>query len=200
MPGSPGEIVLILLLLAINFGVSWFNCYAVGGMWAESKAIGGWTRLLAWCGAIQAAIGFSSVIGFAVGFALHATGHLPPNVAKGAASLWYLLVIIPAIGTGLIITIESWIIAFRERSLLNMGTAAYNTFAQIHNMYGAIEGIGEAFKGIGDLFDSDNKDAAPVLLAITLVVIALGGGIILTALLIRKYAGRLPLPENASAY
>ena len=189
---------MIFVLLCINFAISWFNCYAVGGMWAESKALGGWPRLLAWCGAIQSAIGFSSVIGFALGAALHAFGYLPPSVAKAAVSLWYLLIIIPAIGTGLIITIESWIIAFRERSLLNMGTAAYNTFAQIHNMYGAIDGIGDALSGVGDLFFSDSDDDAPVLLlTIVLVGAALFGGIFLTYALIRKYSGRLPVPSRA---
>lgn len=53
--------LLIAGLLALNFFISWFNCYSVGGMWAESKAVGGFARVLAWCGAIQSAIGFSSV-------------------------------------------------------------------------------------------------------------------------------------------
>src|SRR4051812_14696435 len=137
--------VMILLLLALNFGVSWFNCWSVGRVWNESKTLGGWLRLLCWCGAIQSAIGFSSVIGFALGAVLHGLGYLPDKIAHGAISLWYLLIIVPALGTGLLITIESWIAAFRERSLMNMGVAAYNTFAMAHNVYGAIDGIGQAF-------------------------------------------------------
>ncbi|WP_175787508.1 hypothetical protein [Burkholderia anthina] len=187
---------MIFLFLALNLAVSWLNCYMLGGIWAESKAVGGFSRVLAWCGAVQSAVGFSSVIGAVMGYALFVTGHLPPKVAAGAVSLWYLLVIIPVIGTGLLITIQSWIVACRERSLLSMGAAAYNTFAQLHNMYGALDGIPEGLGAVGKLFDSKDKDSAPVLLAIVLVVVALGGGILLTALLIRKYAGRLPLPER----
>ncbi|RKE35276.1 hypothetical protein B0G76_1337 [Paraburkholderia sp. BL23I1N1] len=188
----------LLFILALNFAVSWFNCYSIGGIWTESKALGGFPRLLAWCGAIQAAIGFSSVFGFLMGYALHVTGHLPPQVATGAMSLWYLLVIVPLLGTGLIITIQSWIAAFRERSLLNMGTAAYNTFAQLHNMYGAIDGIADAMSGVGRLFDGDSEDSggALALFAIALAVAALASGIVLTVILIRRYAGRLPLPQR----
>lgn len=191
---------MLVLLLILNFAISWWNCYAVGGIWTESKALGGFSRLLAWSAAIQSAIGFSSVIGFLLGYVAYSLGYLPVKYATDAISLWYLLVIVPVIGTGLVITIHSWIVAFRERSLLNMGTAAYNTFAQIHNMYSAIDGIGEAFKGVSDLFDGDSDDAqgTMVLLVIALVAAALLGGVLLTYVLIRKYAGRLPVPAPAT--
>jgi hypothetical protein len=188
----------IALILALNFGISWFNCYSVGGIWNESKAMGGWIRLVAWCAAVQSAIGFSSVIGFVAGYALYATGHLPPAAVRAATSLWYLVVILPAIGTGLILTIESWIVAFRTRRILDMGVAAYNTYATFRNMADAVSGIGDAFSIVGDLFKSDSDDdgGAVVLLVIALVAFALAGGVILTAVLIRKYARRLPLPRQ----
>jgi hypothetical protein len=185
----------------LNLGISWLNCYVLGGIWAESRALGGFSRVLAWCGAVQSAIGFSSVIGAAVGYALFVTGHLPPKVAVGAASLWYLLIIIPAIGTGLIITVQSWVVAFRTRSILDMGSAAYNTFAMAHNIASAANGgISDALAGVGKLFDGEDGDGAMVVLAIALVAVSLGGGIVLTALLIRKYAGRLPVPARANPF
>lgn len=190
---------MIILLLALNFGISWFNCWSIGGIWTESKALGGSIRLLAWCGAIQAAIGFSSVILFVLGAIAFQLHYLPPRAATAAASLWYLLIIIPALGTGLIITIQSWIVAFRERSLTNMGTAAWNTFAQIHNMAGAIDGIGDAFGNVVDfIFPKDSKDsnATLVMLVIGLVALAIAGGVILTAALIKHSAGRLPMPSR----
>ncbi|WP_321799724.1 hypothetical protein [Burkholderia sp. BCC1988] len=185
----------IVLLLALNFGISWFNCWSVGGIWNESKALGGFVRLLAWCGAVQSAIGFSSVGGFVAGYALYATGHLPARAATGAMSLWYLLVIVPLVGTGLIITIQSWIVAFRTRSLLDMGTAAYNTFAQIHNIAGAVDGIPSALDSVSKLFDSKDDDGGAVaLLVLGLVCFALASGVVLTVVLIKRYSGRLPLP------
>ncbi|MDR6381809.1 hypothetical protein [Paraburkholderia caribensis] len=189
----------LALILALNFAISWLNCWSIGGIWAESKALGGMIRLLAWCGAIQSAIGFSSVFGFLLGAIAVHFHYLPPRAAAAAASLWYLLIIVPALGSGLIITIQSWIIALRERSLLNMGSAAWNTYAQIHNMAGAIDGIGDAFSNVVDfLFPKDSKDSNTTLalLVIALVMLALASGVIMTAVLIKHYAGRLPMPAR----
>ncbi|MCK4121387.1 hypothetical protein HFK83_03245 [Ralstonia pseudosolanacearum] len=187
---------MLILLLALNFGVSWLNCWSVGGMWAESKALGGFPRLLAWCGAIQAAIGFSSVIGAVLGAIAFHFGLLPAKATSQATSLWYLLVIVPAIGSGLIITVHSWIIAFRERSILNMGTAAYNTLTQAHNMLGAFRNMGGALESVADLFASDDDEPSVAVLVVALVAVALAGGVLLTAYLIRRYAGRLELPAK----
>lgn len=192
---------ILILMLALNFGISWVNCWSVGRVWQESKALGGWIRALTWCGAIQAAIGFSSVIGFLFGAVLHTAGYLPDRVAHGAVSLWYLLIIIPALSTGLMITIASWIAAYRDRSWANMGTAAYNTFAMAHNTYGAIDGISQAWAGVGKLFDTkdDEGGSQMVLFAVVLVLAALAGGFIFTYALIRHYAAYEPLDEPALA-
>lgn len=185
---------MLILLLALNFVVSWLNCWSVGGMWAESKALGGFPRLLAWCGAIQAAIGFSSVIGAVLGAIAFHFGFLPAKAASQAMSLWYLLVIVPAIGSGLIITVHSWIIAFRERSILNMGAAAYNTLAQAHNMLGAFRNMGSALDAVAGLFSNDDDEPSVAVLVVALVAFALASGVLLTAYLIRRYAGRIELP------
>ncbi|WP_425953282.1 hypothetical protein [Ralstonia pseudosolanacearum] len=192
---------MIYLLLLVNFFVSWINCWSSGRVWVESRAIGGWIRVLAWCGAIQAAIGFSSVIGFLLGAVAYKLGYLPPKAAEGAAGLWYLLVIVPSIGTGLVITVESWVRAFREQSLMNIGTAAYNTFAQARNMYGAIDGVGSALGSVKDLFSADDDDLKGALVGIALLLVALSlcSGILLTMALIRRYAGTLPEPVLSRA-
>lgn len=190
---------MIILLLALNFGIAWFNCWSVGGIWIESKALGGFPRVLAWCGAIQSVIGFSCLFVYALAFGLHAFGKLSDHAYNAALSLWYLLVIIPCIGSGLIITIQSWIVAFRDRSISNLGVAGYNTFAQAYNMYQAIDGIGDAFGIVGSLFDSDSKDeddSGAGALVVVVVLLALFGGVVLTWALIRLYSARLPKPAR----
>jgi disulfide bond formation protein DsbB len=117
-------------------------------------------------------------------------------------------IIFPALGTGFIITIESWIAAYRDRRLMNIGLAAYNTFAQIHNTMGAINTIGPAFQAVGKMFASvavgrgDAKGKVAILgvtIAIAVVGISLCAGAILTTVLIHRYAGTVPLPAAASA-
>ena len=189
---------MIFLVLLLNLAISWWNCYALGGIWAESRALGGFIRVVAWCAATQAAIGFSSVIGFVLGYVVYSFGLMTPETVKGAVSLWYLLIIIPALGTGFILMIFSWIVAWRERSLLSMSTAGWNTFAQFYNMYQAFTGIGSAFREVGDFLAdlSDSKEGLLVVVAILVVCVSLFGGVFLTAFLIKKYSGRLPLPDR----
>lgn len=124
---------------------------------------------------------------------------------NGAVNLWYITIIFPALGTSFIITIESWIAAYRQHSLANLGVAAYNTFAQVHNTMGAINSLQPAFQAVGKMFASalggrgDAKGKVVLLglmIAILVVGIALAAGSILTAVLIHRYAGTVPLPTQ----
>lgn len=193
------ELLLIVGLLALNGVISWWNCKVSGGIWIEARKVGGFMRVLAWCGAIQAAIGFSSVLIFGMGFGAYAFGYLPKEYASAAFSLWYLLIIFPALGTGLIITVHSLITAWRERSMANMGIAAWNTFAQGMNMYQALNSIPSAWGEVSALFGGkDSRDDNKAALVILIVVVAIAGGILITSTLIRHYAAQnLPKPVLA---
>ena len=189
------ELLFIVGLLALNAVISWWNCKAVGGIWVEARQMGGFMRVLAWCGAVQAAVGFSSVLIFGMAFAAYAFGYLPKEYASAAISLWYLLIIVPAIGTGLIITVHSLITAWRERNIANMGVAAWNTFASGMNVYNAFSGIPDAWEAVGAVLGGkgkkdDNKSA----LLILIVVVAIAGGILITMSLIRYYAAQAKIP------
>ena len=196
---------IVICLLALNFGISWWNCYAVGKVWEETKAVGGFPRVLAWCGAIQSAVGFSSVTGAILGYIAFKFGYLPPAAIKGAVSFWYVLIIIPCVTTGLIITIESWNQWWRDRSLMNLGVAGWNTFAQIHNTVGMIQNFGPALDDVGELFSaltsSDDAKGKIAGAAIFLALAAVASGILLTMVLIKKYSGSVELPNrNSLAY
>lgn len=190
---------LMLGLLLLNLVISWWNCRVVGSIWNETKLVGGFMRVLAWCGAIQAVVGFSSVIMLVLVFAAYATGHLPLQYAEAAASLWYLLVIFPALGTGLIITVHSLITAWRERSMANIGTAAWNTFASAHNLYNAASGVPDAFGKVTDTLFGGDADDRKVALVIMIVALAIGGGAFITFALIRHYAAKAEVPRAAFA-
>jgi hypothetical protein len=199
--------IWIFVVLVLNFGISWLNARTCGRAWEESKAIGGAIRLLVWCGAIQSAIGFSAIFLLPLIFAAHAIfpEYFTDPYLGGAFNLWYVTIIFPALGSGFLITIESWIVTYRERRLMNVGVAAYNTLAQIHNTMGAVNSLGPAFRSVGKMFASvatgrgDLKGKATILvivIAVTVVAIALCAGIMLTAALIRRYAGTVPLPDS----
>ncbi|QYW06413.1 hypothetical protein uan_001 [Pseudomonas phage UAntarctica] len=195
------ELLFIVGLLALNGIISWWNCKVVGGIWIESKKMGGFMHVLAWCGAVQAAVGFSSVLIFGLAFGAYSFGFLPKEYASAAISLWYLLIIIPAIGTGLVITVHSLITAWRERNIANMGIAAWNTFASGMNIYNALDGIPNAWEAVSSVLGGDSKDKdndSKAALLILLVVVAIAGGIFITMGLIRHYAAQTKLQPVAA--
>lgn len=204
---------MLVLILLLNAGISYWNAYVCGKSWVESKAIGGMIRFMVWCGAIQSAIGFSSVLLFPLVFLAHALvpQYFTDVYLKGTVNLWYLTIIFPALGTGFAIMIQSWVAAYRERDLLSMGSAAWNTFAQVHNTVSAVQNMGGAFSAIGEAFsgifsaasdDDDGKATIALIgLAIMIAIVAVSilGGALLTAAIIHRYAGTVPLPSRSYA-
>ncbi len=115
-------------------------------------------------------------------------------------SLMYIMIIIPLLGSAIVITIQSWIVAAREKSLMNLGVAGWNTFATAYNTYNAIQSFGPALdsvqQGLGGLFggDSDSDDsAARVILLAAIVLLA---GVLTTNVIIRRYEASLPVSEE----
>ena len=187
--------LMLTLLLLLNVGIAFWNAKVCGQAWREANALGGWGKAVVWSGAIQSVIGFSSAYAFMVALALGGKyGH-------AVLSLWYVLIIIPALGTGFLITVNSWINAYRERSLSSMAEAGWNTFATIHNVSNASSGIGEAFSSIGDIFGGDSDDDAASGFAklgiILAVVVVLGASVGTTYIIMRHYQGTLPVPSNS---
>jgi hypothetical protein len=198
------EMLLLFGILALNIAVSWWNCFAVGSSWDYVKQNGGvMQKLLLWSGAIQAAIGFSMPILLALAFTSISllTAGEPPTLSPAEAaqmfeaivSLWYLAIILPALGTGTIIMVESVKTAIERRDIGSIGRAAYNTFANIHNISGAFSGIGQAFGSVTKAFSGKGKGGKDsgkiliVLIAIMIVVVALLAGTFITASLIKRY-------------
>ncbi|HVI40861.1 MAG TPA: hypothetical protein VM577_09390 [Anaerovoracaceae bacterium] len=197
-------IIIAIAILAFNLYISFMNARVAGQVWVDAKVFGGWIRALVWCAATQSAIGFSSGFLILYGYLAYKIGFLNPDQLHVVFSLWYLIVAIPLIGTGLLITVQSWITAWRERSFKNMGVAAYNTFAEVSDLYHAFSDIPKAFKEVmsftsdwGD--DDDLKSMVFWKVIVPVVVLAIASGCILTYTIIHKYAGTLRAPAISQA-
>lgn len=201
------DFLLIVLLLGVNGLISWWNCRAVGQAWVEVNAVGGfWMKAVVWSGAFQAVVGFSMIYLFALCGLLTLLApvlgitEIMASVNSIAMSFWYLLIIIPALGTGYILTVHSWIQFAREKSLGNLAGAGWNTFASVYNTYNAIEGIGQSAGVIGEAFSSalggDGDARAKIfILGVLLAVLSLVGGYYTARYFILKNAATLPLPD-----
>jgi hypothetical protein len=213
--GNNVHIAAILLIVIFNVGISWMNAGVCGRSWEESKACGGILRLVVWCTVIASAIGFSSVVILPLMYIAHenAPSYFTDLHFQNALQLWYLSIIFPTIGAGLSIVVESWVAFYRDGSLLRLGAAAWNTFAQVHNTAKEVENMGGAFNDVFDRFfsafnltndkDDDNKGAgvaAALMILLIVLSFALIGGFLITAVIVRYYAGTLPLPERDISY
>lgn len=192
--------LIILVVLVLNLGISYWNAYAVGKAWVESKYAGGWPRFLTWMGAIMSASGFTWCYLIIIAMVLATVKILTVREIEVALDVGYVIVIPGIIFSGLMITIDAWARTYREHSYLNLGVAAYDTFAQAYNTYNAIQGIGPALSNILDFFkgddDSGDGDDIKGFIIILAVIIALAGGIITTTVIIKHQAGSEPLPER----
>jgi hypothetical protein len=192
--------LVLLGLLVLNAAISTWNAYACGRYWTESKIIGGWSRVMTWCGVVMAACGFTWV--FLTIFAMVgvSTGHLSVEQADLMFKLGYLIIILPILGSGLAIWVDSVAQAVRERSFGSIARAGWNTYAQVHNTWQAASQAPGIFQEVMDAFFSnkgsrrsnDNKGAAGILVVL-LVVVALSAGILTTVAIVRWADRRVAL-------
>ena len=184
---------MIGLFLILNFFISIFNSWAVGRSWVEAKVAGGVARFMAWMGATMAAVGFSWCYLVIIAFVAGPDGFnkLPAKYVQAMFSLGYLVIIGPLIGSGIAITIESWAYFWRKRTIGSGVAASWNTFADIYNIYQAASYIPSAWDNVTGLLKSDDEDDNGLAgLAILLALMALLGGVITAAAIIRTVSER----------
>lgn len=196
--------LMTLIVMGVNFGISWWNAAQAGRSWLEAKALGGFVWVVTLCAAIQSALGFTTVICFVLASIAKGAGLLSDSAYQAVAALDYLMIIIPLIGTGLIITLASWRIAFREKSLVSMGAAAYNTLAMAYDIASAAKNIPsliDSLKFLGSSGDSekDDEDSGIGLKVVMIVLAALVLGILLTVWIVRTNIRKASLPQVARA-
>ena len=196
--------MLLILLWLWNFGISWLNAWGCGKSWTETKYFGGVAHFMNWMAAIMSACGFTwcyAVLACLVGGNVHHhvggkyVPYLSPEQVSAVLQAGYLLIILPILGSGLAITIHSWVVWKRNRGMRNAAIAGYNTFADIYNTYEAIRTVPSASRGVWKFFDSDDKGKGIVLL---IVVAAALGGILTTYTIITAVARRTRIARSLS--
>lgn len=186
---------MIILVWVLNFGISWLNAWGSGKTWAETKHEGGAAHFMNWMSAIMSACGFTWC--YLVIFGLGGL-YIPFEQDDGTmatlftveqisqfSDLGYLVIILPILGSGLAITLNSWGYFWRRRTFSDGAVAGYNSFAQVYNMVGALEYVPDAVDGASALFDGDDPKASCLLAAIA---VSCAGGILTTYTIIKRTA------------
>lgn len=196
------EFLLLVLMLILNFAISWANASYVGQYWTESKEIGGSFRLYIWAGYIMAIAGFTMVYGYILlllapiilQFA-EVDHEIIMLFEQLASDLIYLFSIVTVIPTGFYIWIRSLKNFWERRTLLDGITAGWNTYAQIHNTMSVARNAPSALGRVVEaLFGGKNRskkkdNTVIVMCAILVLIFAIFGGYF-TAYAIMKKADR----------
>jgi hypothetical protein len=182
----------IVIMCAINFGISVWNANSVGKIWTEAKYIGGGVRVLATCGYIMAVAGFTmvySIIIIAIIAATEGFGYLSPEssilLVQFISDLSYILIALAVIPTGIIITINSIIVFWRNKNIKTGAIGAWNTFATVSNVVNATRSMPSAFGRIISSVRS-NRDSGVIVLAIVVVALCVLGGYFTASAIVKR--------------
>jgi hypothetical protein len=194
---------MILLFICINLVISFLNAYGVGRTWKETKFVGGTAHFMNCMAGTMAAVGFSWCWLVVVAFLAGPDGlnKLPVKYVQGMFDLGYLAIIVPCVGSGTAITINTWAHFWRNRTVGNGALVVYNTGADLYNIYGAVQYAPSAWEHVLDMFkgsgsssssssDDDDSSGALAAVAVGLCAFALAAGVITTVLIVRTVASR----------
>ena len=189
-----GSFLFIGIMLVVNFLISWWNARTVGKMWSESKAMGGFPRVLAVSGYIMSVAGFTMVY---VTILILLIGNFGPSFGLDSADanmllnlvsdLSYILIVMAILPTGIIIWINSLITFWRHKSLRTGGVALWNTFATVSNTINAARNVPSAINGLKRAFSNNDRGSGNILiLGIIIVLAAVLGGYFTASAIIHK--------------
>lgn len=175
----------LIVLLILNTAISWLDAWAAGRMWTESKIVGGWTRAVTWCAVVMAVCGFTWVILTLLTIITIVVGYFEPIEAEVMFKLGYLIVILPIVGSGFGLWIDSLVQAYKRKDFGTAAIAAWNTYAQFRNVYTAARNAPGVFTEVIEFFGK-SKSGRKLLAIALFVLVSLGGGILITAAIVRK--------------
>lgn len=190
-------ILFLLLLLTLNFMISWANASYVGRYWSESKEVGGSFRAYIVVGYIMAIAGFTMVYGYILLLISPIILQLAEVEQETillfeqlASDLIYLFCVATIIPTGFYIWIRSLKNFLERKTLANGLTAGWNSYAQIHNMVSVARNAPSALGRVAKvLFGGRSKkkdNTIVVLAAIFVLIIAIFGGYFTASAIMKK--------------
>lgn len=209
---------VLFLVMMLNFGISIWNASVVGRYWSEKKQLPTWSQVVLWAGAVMSVCGFFIVYlvlvtmvmqethGFEFFASLWKVTLEPADIemlVQNIFDLGYLMCIFFVIGSGLIIMVHSWMVAYVRRDFLSYGVAGYNTGANLYNVVRATrhvpQAVGSLAKGFGRMRLRGKGAAGLVLFLMFLlpIVISLTGAIVTTVLIMHASDTKWELDDLA---
>lgn len=189
---------ITLLLLLVNFLISWGNASYCGRYWSESKTTGGFFRFNVIIGYIMSIAGFTMVYGcvllLALPYVLPLFIELEPNqlmeIMQLSNDLLYILIAMAIIPTGFFIWFQSLATFWKKKNISNGLTAGWNTYAQIKNVVNASREMPSAISRVTSaLFGGKGKkksDTIVIMVAIFVLILAICSGYFTASSIMKK--------------
>lgn len=189
----------LVIVLALNFIISWSNAHTCGTVWSESKATGGFFRVNVVAGYVMSIIGFTQVYGYIYIILFY---YIAPHIEKFqnidmnqfamlSSDLLYVGIGFTIIPTGFLIWINSLRAFWKHKTLGNGLVGGWNSYAQIRNtvsvarnMPSAIGRLVEAF--FGGKGKKKKSDGVLMMLVVFIVILALLAGYFTASSIMKK--------------
>jgi len=186
-----------ILLLVLNFVISWYNSRTVGRMWSESKVIGGSFRVYTVAGYVMAITGFTMVYGCLLLLAAPRIIPLIPalsgfpmdDLISLTADMLYVLIAICIIPSGFIIWYNSFVHFWRKKTLMNGIVVGWNTYAQIKNTLNIARNMPSVLSRIAKAFfggKGKKGKGVIILFAVFVLILAVCGGYFTASAIMKK--------------
>ncbi len=190
-------VLLLVVMLVLNFVISWSNARYVGYYWTESKEIGGSFRRYVVAGYVMAIAGFTMVYAYLlliISPVFLQMADIDPEVIlqieQLSADLIYLFTVVTIVPTGFYIWIRSLKTAWEERTLSSILTGGWNTYAQLHNTISVARNAPSALGRVAKaLFGGKGKkkdNTIVILVAIFILIVAIFGGYFTASAIMKK--------------
>ncbi|MEM0150021.1 MAG: hypothetical protein QXW10_03945 [Candidatus Micrarchaeaceae archaeon] len=160
--------ILVAIILVLDFGISVWNAYASGyniGM-VRKLGKGGFSKAAAYSGLALALAGMTYVLIVVLSFIAYALQYVGIGVVDYALAFDFLVFGLMIIGFGLMITIQSIIVAAHKKSFGSIAIALWNTFAEVWDIASYVEG----FRASVQMLKSNKQSRAN---ALVIVLVAL---------------------------
>lgn len=190
-------VLLLVVMLVLNFVISWSNARYVGYYWTESKEIGCSFRRYVVAGYVMAIAGFTMVYAYLlliISPVFLQMADIDPEVIlqieQLSADLIYLFTVVTIVPTGFYIWIRSLKTAWEERTLSSILTGGWNTYAQLHNTISVARNAPSALGRVAKaLFGGKGKkkdNTIVILVAIFILIVAIFGGYFTASAIMKK--------------
>ncbi len=168
------DILLLVVILILDFALSIWNAYASGyniGMLRKQQNKSEFANVAAWSGVGLAFAGITYVLLVVLAYIAAALGYIDATTAGAVLGFDQIVFGLMIIGFGLMITIQSVIIAAKRKNIMSIIVAVFNVAMEALNIYVYISSFQDSLTMVKGIAGNKNDQQNTVILVILAILI-----------------------------